>query len=203
MRMEATKSSTLIFMTGNTHKLEEVRSILGQKIEVVSSKSLGFLEEVEEIGNSFSENAKIKVEAFLHWKKEPMVMAEDSGLIVDTLDGAPGLYTARYAGNQPSADDNMDLLLKNLKGINDRTARFKAVICLYYQSNWHFFEGVLEGHISNEKRGSGGFGYDPIFIPEGQNRSLAELGEAWKDKHSHRAKAVKAMNAYLFPSASS
>ena len=202
MKKEVFNRPRLVFMTGNSHKLDEVRSILGEKIEVVSSSSLGFDKDVEETGATFSENAKIKVEAFLKWRKEHLAMAEDSGLIVDALNGAPGLYTARYAGDQASADDNMDLLLKNLKGKDNRSARFKAVICMYHQANWHYFEGVLEGRIAHEKKGLGGFGYDPIFIPAGQNRSLAELGAAWKDTHSHRAKAVQAMNSYFLASAS-
>lgn len=200
MNRKVTNPPTLIFMTGNYHKLQEVRSILGKKVEVESSQILGFKRQVEETGTSFEENAKIKVEAFLHWKEESMVMAEDSGLIVDALNGAPGLFTARYAGENASADENMDLLLKNLEGQKNRTARFKAVICLWHQSNWHYFEGVLEGRIAREKKGDGGFGYDPIFIPKDQKNSLAELGEHWKDKNSHRALAVRAMNDYLFSS---
>jgi XTP/dITP diphosphohydrolase len=197
MSKEISAHSRLIFMTGNVHKLEEVRSILGENHTVLSSRSLGFDRKVEENGSNFSENAKLKVEAFLSWRNEPMVMAEDSGLIVDALDGQPGLYTARYAGEQASADENMDLLLRNLDGLEDRTARFKAVICLYHKAKWHYFEGILEGRIAFEKRGTGGFGYDPIFIPEGQDKSLSELGDNWKDKYSHRARAVQAMNNYL------
>lgn len=187
----------LIFMTGNAHKIDEARHILGQTIQVKSSASLGFHEEVAEIGNTFHENAQIKLDAFKSKYPNMDCFSEDSGLVVRALNGEPGIHTARYAGEKATANQNMDKLLNKLDNENKRDAYFIAVICLYFQNKMHFFEGRLHGRISKKKIGDKGFGYDPIFIPTDEVQTLAELGNVWKSQNSHRSKAIIKMRDFL------
>lgn len=187
----------LIFGTSNQHKLEEVKSILDPlQINIKGLKDIGYTTDIEETGSTLEENASIK--SWHVYKSEKVnVFSEDTGLEVEALNGAPGVYTARYAGMQKNHNDNMDLLLKNLSQFENRKAQFRAVISLILDGKESLFEGVIKGTISLTKRGEGGFGYDPIFIPEGYDRTFAELGEDIKIQLSHRARAVNKMLTYL------
>ena len=192
----------LILATGNPHKVEEFSDLLhGLKLDVVPASVCGGMPEVEETGNTFAANARLKAAALRAWAPfEDWVVADDSGIEVDALGGAPGLFSARYAG--PNADDaaNVKKLLKALSDVapGDRSARFRCVLCLLKGDGAeHFFEGVCEGAIAGSVRGRAGFGYDPVFIPEGFDRSFAELGEALKGELSHRARAVQALREGL------
>ncbi|MFT4900789.1 MAG: XTP/dITP diphosphohydrolase [Lentimonas sp.] len=195
-------STQLIIATGNTHKVAEFEKMLtGISFSVHSAKICGGMPVVEENGGSFAANAQIKAEA-LH-KVAPAgawVLADDSGLEVDALEGAPGIYSARYAGENASDADNVNKLLQALEQIphNKRTARFRCVLCLIDdQGHVTHYNGDCEGHIAKTSKGDSGFGYDPIFIPEGQTQSFATLGENVKSAMSHRARAVAFLKELL------
>ena len=166
----------IVFATNNRHKLDEIRKITEGKIEILSLDDIGCHDEIEETGNTFEENALIKAR-FIKNKYGYDCFAEDTGLEVDALGNAPGVYSARYAGKACSDEDNINKLLDNLTDIENRKARFRTVIALLMNGKEYFFEGEIKGHIINEKRGSDGFGYDPIFVPEGYDQTFAEFGE--------------------------
>jgi XTP/dITP diphosphohydrolase len=188
------KLPNLMFATANAHKVEEVASILGYKPQMPPT---ALLEQTpEETGLSFEENAEIKAR-FIFEKTGIPTFAEDSGLCVDALDGAPGIFSARFAGKQANAADNNALLLKKMEGIEDRTARFVAVICLVGPGFCHFFRGEVEGTIAKDLDGINGFGYDPVFIPLHFTQSFALLGPDIKHQISHRKKALLAMESFL------
>ena len=192
----------IVLATGNEHKTEEFRDLLaGSKFKVLSAKKYGGMPKVIEDGNTFQTNAYLKAYSlFKQLKKKHWVIADDSGLEVDYLYGAPGIYSARYAGTEASDSENVDKLLKNLKGISEseRKASFRCVLCLIDKDGGtYYFEGVCEGFIGRKPRGESGFGYDPIFLPEGYKYSFAELGESIKSELSHRAKAVKACKQFF------
>lgn len=180
----------IVFATNNRHKLDEIRKITKGKIEILSLDDIGCHDEIEETGNTFEENALIKAR-FIKNKYGYDCFAEDTGLEVDALGNAPGVYSARYAGKACSDEDNINKLLDNLTGIENRKARFRTVIALLMNGKKYFFEGEIKGHIINEKRGSAGFGYDPIFVPEGYDQTFAELGEEIKNRISHRSIATQ------------
>lgn len=195
---------TLVFASNNAHKLEEIRAILGNKFDVKNLKDIGCNVDIPETGTTFRENALQKA----RYVKEHFgfdCFADDSGLQVEALGGEPGVYSARYAvknGRQVTAgnkdDANMDVLLEKLAGEENRKACFRTCIALIYEGETHFFDGVVEGHIITEKRGDGGFGYDPLFVPDGYEKTFAEMGNEVKNNISHRAKAVEKLAEFLF-----
>lgn len=187
--------SKLIFATQNEHKTEEIRASLNGQYEILNLNDLDFEGEIEETETTFAGNASLKSK-FVFDNYHLDCFADDSGLEVFALNGAPGVLSARYAGTGNS-EDNMALLLKNLKGKIDRTARFKTVISLLKEGQNHLFEGVINGVIRTESVGKKGFGYDPIFQPDGYGITFAEMELEEKNKISHRAKALKKMIAFL------
>lgn len=210
----------IVFATNNKHKLDEIRSILGNNFEILSLSDIGCHEDIPETGMTLEENAWQKSQ-YIFDKYGMSCFADDTGLEVDALNGAPGIYSARYAsmegqgarsegqGAKPASHDseaNMERLLRELGENNNRKAQFRTVIALILQSRESrverretrtTFEGVVEGHISKEKSGVEGFGYDPIFVPDGYDKSFAELGSDIKNTISHRARAVKKLAEFL------
>ena len=185
----------LIFATHNQHKLEEVKQMLPQNIQFKSLTEINFHDEIEETGTTFEENARIKAQTILK-KTGVNVFADDSGLVINGLNGAPGVYSARYAGTGKS-EDNIAKVLKELNGISDRSAYFIAVFCLILEGKEYFFEGRINGTIAEEILGEDGFGYDPIFIPEGYSKSFAQMSPEEKNSMSHRGRAVEQLNEFL------
>lgn len=192
-----------VFATNNKNKLREIREILGDSFEVVSLAEIGCHEDIPETGTTLEENALQKAK-YVYEHYHISCFADDTGLEVDALNGEPGVHSARYAeGTDHDSEANMAKLLKKLGNNSCRTARFRTVIALLEQDEHstipvlHEFEGRVEGSIAKEKKGCEGFGYDPIFIPEGHNKSFAEMGEEAKNKISHRARAVKKLVEYL------
>ena len=181
----------IVFATNNKHKLEEIKDILGKDFEIVSLAEIGCHEDIPETGLTLEENARQKSTYIVeHYNHD--CFADDTGLEVDALNGEPGVHSARYAeGTDHDSEANMRKLLSKMSNVKDRTARFRTVISLIINGVEHQFEGRVEGRIATEKHGKEGFGYDPIFIPEGYNKSFAELGEEVKNQISHRARAVK------------
>ena len=189
----------LTFATGNSGKLREASEILGEGFELVSLAQVGITEDIPETGNTLKDNSIQKAE-YLYEKIGCDCFADDTGLEVDALDGAPGVYTARYAGDDKDFNKNMDKVLHELQKIDgaSRRARFKSVITLIINGEEHLFEGTLEGTIAHEKSGNGGFGYDPIFIAdEYPGQTLADITEDQKNEISHRGKALRAMAEWL------
>ena len=184
----------IVFATNNAHKLEEVAAILGDGFEVLSLREIGCDTDIPETSDTFAGNAMQKA-SFVKEHYGYDCFADDSGLEVDILDGAPGVYSARYSGGGSEA--NMDKLLLNLTGKSERGAQFRTVIALLIDKESHLFEGIVRGTIIEERRGEEGFGYDPIFVPEGYEQTFAELGSEVKNNISHRAKAVKQLAEYL------
>ena len=188
----------ILFATANKGKLTEAAEVLGPDYEVVSPADLGITEDIPETGATLQENSLQKAQ-YLHEKTGLPCFADDTGLEVDALGGAPGIYSARYAGSGHDSQANMIKLLKELEQFNDRRARFHTVVTLILADGQvHFFEGVCEGSIAHEKHGTGGFGYDPIFLADAYpGRSLAEVSKEEKNAVSHRGKAIRAMAAWL------
>lgn len=186
----------LVFATNNAHKLEEVREVVKDKFEILSLKDIGSNEDIAEIGNTLEENALIKVR-YVKEKYGYDCFGDDTGLEVDALNGAPGVYSARYAGGDHDSKANMRKLLKELDGISDRKARFRSAIALTMDGKEYLFEGKIEGVIIAEEKGTAGFGYDPIFMPDGYDRTFAELGNDIKNEISHRALAVQSLCQFL------
>ena len=181
----------IVFATNNKHKLEEIKDILGKDFEIVSLAEIGCHEDIPETGLTLEENARQKSTYIVeHYNHD--CFADDTGLEVDALNGEPGVHSARYAeGTDHDSEANMRKLLSKMSNVKERTARFRTVISLIINGVEHQFEGRVEGRIATEKHGTEGFGYDPIFIPEGYDKSFAELGEEVKNQISHRARAVK------------
>ena len=185
------------FASNNSHKLEEIRDILGMSIEVVSLSEIGCFEELPETRPTLEGNSLQKAE-FVFQNYKVACFADDTGLEVGALNGEPGVFSARYAGEHKSSDDNIDLLLKNLNNHLDRTARFRTVVTLVgVESKPLTFEGIVNGTIIAERRGTSGFGYDPIFIPDGYNKTFAEMTLQEKSTLSHRSMAIRKLEAYL------
>jgi XTP/dITP diphosphohydrolase len=186
----------LCFATHNAHKLLEIRELLGNAVELHGLTEIGCHEEIPETGDSLRDNALIKaqyVAGYYHID----CFADDTGLEVDALNGAPGIFSARYAGEPPNNERNINLLLANLKDISSRKAHFKTVIALIIQGDIHYFEGIVEGRILDGRKGDHGFGYDAVFLPDGSNQTFAEMTLSEKNRTSHRAKAVKKLVAFL------
>ncbi len=188
-------SGNLIFATNNSHKLDEVRNILGDRFTIRSLKDIGCDADIPETADTLEGNALMKAR-FLYEKYGEDCFADDTGLEVTALGGAPGVHTARYAGNHDS-EANMNKLLAELREKNDRSAQFRTVIALIIKGKEFLFEGIVKGTIATEKAGNGGFGYDPIFIPEGYNVTFSEMGNDSKNHISHRALAVEKLYNYL------
>lgn len=187
----------LVFATNNKHKLEEVRKITSQHpIEIVSLADIHCNEDIPETAATLEGNALLKAR-YIQEKYQLDCFADDTGLEVEALDNAPGVYSARYAGPGHDSEANMQKLLRELANKENRKARFRTVIALLLQGKEYTFEGIVSGQITTEKRGGSGFGYDPIFIPDGYNQTFAELGDDIKNQISHRARAVEALNHFL------
>lgn len=186
----------LIFATGNANKVKEVQALLGDEISVRSLHDLGYFEELAETHDTLEGNALEKAR-FVYRKFGQNCFSEDTGLEVEALGGAPGVYSARYAGPDKGAADNMALLLRNMEGQTNRKARFRTVISLLIDAKEYRFEGIAEGHILQAQQGNGGFGYDPIFQPLGYERTYAEMSLAEKTPMSHRGKAVAQLITFL------
>lgn len=186
----------IVFATNNRHKLDEIRKISEGKLEILSLSDINCLTVIPETGTTLEENALIKA-LFVKDNFGYDCFADDTGLEVKSLGGAPGVYSARYAGEDCNAEDNIRKLLSDLAGIDDRSAAFRTVIALLMGDKQYFFEGVIPGKIIDEKRGENGFGYDPVFIPEGYEQTFAELGEDIKNNISHRAIATNKLIRFL------
>jgi XTP/dITP diphosphohydrolase len=186
----------IVFATNNAHKLEEVAEILKDKIEILSLKEIDCFDDIPETADTLEGNALIKAR-YVKEKYGFDCFADDSGMEVEALNNAPGVYSARYAGNHKSHADNMHKVLTDLEGHSNRKAQFRTVVVLIEGATETFFEGKIEGEITLLKSGNGGFGYDPIFKPEGYNQTFAELGTAEKNKISHRAKAIQKLITHL------
>lgn len=190
------KSKQLVFATHNTNKVSEVRDLLKNQFDILSLDDIAIVEEIKETGITFFENAAIKAN-FVRDNYRLNCFADDSGLEVAALNGAPGVYSARYAGEPCDYQKNNHLLLKNLLQQKNRSARFITVIALRLEDSLHFFEGSVEGKISEEPRGNTGFGYDPLFIPDGFTKTFAEMSAEEKNKISHRSQAVNKLVDFL------
>lgn len=186
----------LIFATNNQHKADEIRSVLKGPVELVTLKEAGIDIDIPEPYDTLEENARTK-SVTIFQLTGTNCFSEDTGLEVDALGGEPGVKSARYAGEGRSFDANIDKLLAKLEGHEDRRARFRTVISLLINGKETLFEGVCEGRIIHEKRGNNGFGYDPVFIPDGSDLSFAEMDMAGKNRYSHRKKATEKLVAFL------
>ena len=186
----------IVFATNNKNKLREIREILGPDFEIVSLSEIGCHEDIPETGDTLEENALQKAQ-FVCDRYNIGCFADDTGLEVTTLGGAPGVYSARYAGEGRSFEENIDKLLKEMNGAIDRSARFRTVIALIYNGSEYLFEGIVEGEITSERSGSRGFGYDPVFKAKGYDVTFAEISLSEKNMISHRALAVKELLAFL------
>ena len=187
----------LVFFLFFPHKREEIRAILGSKLEILSLADIGCDADIPETAETLEGNALIKAH-YVYDNYKLDCFADDTGLEVDALHGLPGVHTARYAyPDRHDPEANMIKLLEALRENNDRNARFRTVIALIEKGKEHLFEGVVEGVIAREKSGTQGFGYDPVFIPEGNSKTFAELGEDIKNTISHRARAVQKLAEYL------
>lgn len=190
------KMRKLVFSTNNEHKLEEVRAKLGKYYQIISLKDLGDDTDVPETGDTLEENAMIKAD-YLWNTYQVNCFADDTGLEVEALNNAPGVYSARYAGEHKSSEDNVAKLLKELEGKENRRARFRTVIALIMGGKRYLFEGKIEGVITTAPKGTSGFGYDPVFQADGYDKTFAELTLEDKNNISHRAKAVEQLVLFL------
>ncbi|REH01937.1 non-canonical purine NTP diphosphatase [Flavobacterium aquicola] len=186
----------IVFATNNKNKIREIQSMLPPSIEIISLESIGCYEDIPETANTIEGNAVLKAN-YVTQKFGYDCFADDTGLEVDALDGEPGVFSARYAGEQKSAEDNMDKLLLNLENKDSRKAQFKTVIALNIKGEQHLFAGIARGEITKEKIGDQGFGYDPIFKPEGYLETFAQLSLETKNTISHRGKATQKLLAFL------
>jgi len=190
------KLKKIVFATNNDHKLEEVRFALKDKYEVLSLKDIGFFEDIPEPYETLEENALTKSKTiFIKYGLD--CFADDTGLEVEALNGAPGVYSARYAGPNCSFDDNVNKLLEELQDKDNRKARFRTIISLILEGHEYAFEGIVNGDITKERAGEKGFGYDPIFQPEGKSNSFAQMDLDEKNKISHRGLAVAKLIDFL------
>lgn len=186
---------TLVFATNNQHKLDEVQAMVGSNFKLKSLKDIGCVADIPETGTTFEENASQKSRyIFNHFQVD--CFSDDSGLEVDALDGEPGVYSAHYSGSRDT-EANMQMVLDKLGNNENRTARFRCVISLILNGQEYFFEGSAEGRIAAERSGKAGFGYDPIFIPDGYERTFSEMSAEEKNKISHRGKAMAKLVAFL------
>lgn len=187
----------LVFATNNAHKLEEIKNILGDKVEILSLADIDCHTDIPETADTLEGNARQKaMYVYTHYGMD--CFADDTGLEVDALEGAPGVHSARYASEKGhDSQANMEKLLREMEEKNDRKAQFRTIISLIEKGEEKQFEGVVRGEILRERKGNSGFGYDPVFRPEGYDKTFAELGNEIKNKISHRARAVAALCEYL------
>lgn len=186
----------LVFATNNRHKLDEVRAIVGDRVDVLSLNDIGCYDDIPETADTLQGNALIKAR-YIHEKFGVDCFADDTGLEVEALDGAPGVYSARYAGEECDSEANMQKLLQNLTGKSNRNAQFRTVIALIIKGEEKLFNGIVKGTITEEKRGDSGFGYDPVFVPEGCSESFAQMSGDMKNSISHRYRATRELSNYL------
>lgn len=186
----------LVFATNNLHKLQEISNIIGNDLDIVSLHDIGCHEDIPETANTLEGNALLKAQYIKeHYGYD--CFADDTGLEVEALNNAPGVYSARYAGPEHDSEANMKKLLHEMEGFNNRKARFRTVIALILNGREYLFEGVVNGQITSEKKGTEGFGYDPLFIPNHYTQTFAEMGNDIKNTISHRAEAVKKLSSFL------
>lgn len=185
-----------VFATNNAHKLEEVTAILGDKIELLSMKDIHCHADIPETADTLEGNALLKAR-YIFENYNMDCFADDTGLEVEALNGAPGVYSARYAGDAHNSEANMRKLLQDMEGIENRKAQFRTVFALIINGKEHLFEGIVKGEITKHRCGSSGFGYDPVFIPEGYTQTYAEMGNTLKNKISHRALAMNKLCNFL------
>lgn len=186
----------IVFATNNEHKLDEITKISRGKLEILSLSDINCHEEIPETGDTLKENALIKAK-YVKDKFGLDCFADDTGLEVDALNNAPGIYSSRYAGPNCDLEDNMQKLLQDLQGLKNRKAQFRTVIALILNGKEYYFEGVVKGEIIHQKKGSNGFGYDPIFKPIGYDKTFGELPEKIKNSLSHRAIATQKLVDFL------
>ena len=186
----------LVFATHNINKVKEIKTLLPENFELLSLTDIGCNEPIEEYGKTLEENAWIKAR-FVKMKYGLDCFADDTGLEVESLNGAPGVYSARYAGEEKNANNNMDKLMNKLKNKDNRSAQFKTIIALAFNGLEMQFDGVVKGVIIDEKKGTAGFGYDPIFMPEESNKTFGEFSMDEKNKISHRSRAFKKLLSFL------
>lgn len=194
----------LVFASNNQHKLDEVRQILPTSVEVVSLREIGFLQEIDETGETLEANSALKAREVWNWlvekdliKNVDGVFADDTGLEIAALNGAPGVRTARWAGDEAKDINNRQKALRELNGVTDRNARFRTVVTLIMGNEEQQVEGIVNGKISLYEEGEGGFGYDPVFIPEGYDQTFASLPAELKNTISHRARAMEELRKIL------
>ena len=197
INLSTEKMKKLVFATNNAHKLDEIRAILGNKMEILSLNDINCHADILETADTLEGNAALKAQ-YIYKNFGLDCFADDTGLEVEALNGAPGIYSARYAGGEGhDSEANMKKLLAEMEGKENRKARFRTAICLIEDGKEHLFEGIVNGEIIQERRGGAGFGYDPVFVPEGYTETFAEMGNDEKNKISHRARAVAKLCDYL------
>ncbi len=190
------EKNKIVFATNNKHKLSELREIMGSEYEILSLSDIGCYDDIEETADTIEGNALIKAH-FISDKYGYDCFADDTGLEVEALNGAPGVYSARYAGDNHDSVANMNKLLNELNGIENRKSRFLTVIALVFKGKTITFEGIINGNIIDTPMGDNGFGYDPIFVPENSNKTFAQMTSEEKNTMSHRARATKKLIEYL------
>jgi XTP/dITP diphosphohydrolase len=188
--------TTLIFATNNEHKVSEIQSLLPKDINVITLQQAGINIDIPEPYDTLQENANTKAKTIFEITKQNC-FSEDTGLEIDALNGAPGVHSARYAGADRNFNANIEKVLANLKNNENRKAQFRTVICLIWNEKEYYFEGICRGQIAEQNSGTAGFGYDPIFIPEGATKSFAEMTMDEKNTYSHRQKAVSQLFSFL------
>ncbi len=186
----------LVFATNNKHKLQEVRDIVGDRVEVLSLADIDCYDDIPETADTLQGNALIKAR-HIYEKYGLDCFADDTGLEVEAIDGAPGVYSARYAGEECDSEANMRKLLENLTGKTNRNAQFRTVIALIINGEEMLFNGIVKGTIATEKKGDSGFGYDPVFVPEGYSESFAQMSGEMKNSMSHRFRATRQLADFL------
>ena len=186
----------LVFATNNKHKLQEVRDIVGDRVEVLSLADIDCHDDIPETADTLQGNALIKAR-HIYEKYGLDCFADDTGLEVEAIDGAPGVYSARYAGEECDSEANMSKLLENLTGKTNRNAQFRTVIALIINGEEMLFNGIVKGSIATEKKGDSGFGYDPVFVPEGYSESFAQMSGEMKNSMSHRFRATRQLADFL------
>jgi XTP/dITP diphosphohydrolase len=189
-------SISIVFASNNQHKINEIQQLIPAELKLLSLDSIGCVEEIPETALTIEGNAILKAN-YVTEKYGHFCFADDTGLEVEALNGEPGVFSARYAGEQKNANDNMQKLLKNLESSTHRNAQFKTIICLNINGEQHLFEGIVKGKIGLEPKGNQGFGYDPIFIPDGYTTTFAEMSMEEKSKISHRGLAVEKLVRFL------
>lgn len=186
----------IVFATNNKHKLQEVKHIIGERFNIISLKELQCFDDIPETENTLEGNALLKAR-YIHQRFNCNCFADDTGLEIEALDGKPGVFSARYAGEHCSFEDNINKILAELEGKTNRNAIFRTVIALIINDKEYLFEGNIKGKIIDSKKGISGFGYDPVFIPDGYSETFAEMGNDLKNTISHRALATKQLTEFL------